>query len=40
MALTDKILIDLEDAQTGNIYTISLTPDEIPRLECTFDGRK
>ena len=40
MILTDKVLVDLENAQTENIYTISRTPDEVSRLECTFDKRK
>jgi len=39
MTLTDKVLVDLENVQTGNIYTIFLTPDEIQRLECTFSGK-
>ena len=32
MTLTNKVLVDLENAQIGNIYTISLIPDV--RLEC------
>jgi len=39
MTSTHKVLLDLEDAQTENIYTISLT-SEVLRFKCTFDERK
>ena len=40
MTLIDKVLVDLENAQTENIDTISRTLDEVLRLKCTFGGKK